>query len=80
MSVERDRLKQIVVIACMDDFIITRAWVLQHMASDQGAEQVTLTGDQMRALLAAAYNGLRPVLASERASTVVELAARRGPV
>ena len=73
-------MKPIVVIACMDDFVITRAWVLQQMASDQGAEQVTLTGGQMRALLAAAYNGLRPVLVSERTLSVVELAARRGPV
>ena len=68
------------VIACMDDFILTRSWILQHMATDQGAEQVTLTGDQMRALLAAAYNGLRPVLVSDRAPSVIELAARRGPV
>ncbi len=44
------------------------------------AEQVTLSGNQMRALLAAAYNGLRPVLVSDRTPSVVELAARRGPV
>jgi hypothetical protein len=76
----RDRLKPIVVIACMDDFVITRSWVLEHMTRCELAEQVTLSGDQMRALLAAAYNGLRPVLASERPLSVVELAARRGPV
>ena len=65
---------------CMDDFILTRSWILQHMADDQAADQVTLTGGEMRALLAAAYNGLRPVLASSRPPTVVELAALRGPV
>jgi hypothetical protein len=66
--------------ACMDDFVITRSWILQRMACDVHAEQVTLSGDQMRALLAAAYNGLRPVLVTDRTPSVVELAARRGPV
>ncbi len=70
----------IVVIACMDDFILTRSWILERMACDRHAEQVTLSGDQMRALLAAAYNGLRPVLVSVRTLSVIELAARRGPV
>jgi hypothetical protein len=73
-------LEPIVVIACMDDFVITRSWILERLACDRCAEQVTLSGDQMRALLAAAYNGLRPVLVSDRTASVIELAARRGPV
>jgi hypothetical protein len=64
----------------MDEFVITRSWILEHMASGLHADQVTLSGDQMRALLAAAYNGLRPVLVSDRTPRGVELAVRRGPV
>lgn len=50
----------------MDDFVLTRAWVLEHLTSDELAAEVTLPGKQMRALLAAAYNGMRPVLASDQ--------------
>lgn len=66
--------------ACMDDFVITRSWILEHMASDLHADQVTLSGEEMRALLAAAYNGLRPVLVSDQTPGVVQLATRRAPI
>jgi hypothetical protein len=72
-----DRFARAVVIVSMDDFVLTRAWVLERLTSDESAAQVTLSGDQMRALLAAAYNGLRPVLASDQTQSVVYLDARR---
>ena len=61
----------------MDHFVITRAWILDRMTNDDLADQVTLSREQMRALLAAAYNGLRPVLVSDQPTTVVHLAARK---
>jgi hypothetical protein len=42
----------------MTELIITRAWIEQYLARSETATEVTLPGDQMRALLRAAFDGL----------------------
>lgn len=42
----------------MNDKIITRAWLKAQMGRAADAGEVTLPGDQMRALLQAAWDGL----------------------